>query len=82
MFKRPLSVSTRVAQDASIVTVVAVRGLYPACEGTQTSGLGILETLAGSMRVLEKSGYRLEARLRKAIIKEGQVMDEMIRDPR
>lgn len=39
---------------------------------------GVLEWNPGSMRVLEKAGYRLEARLRQAIIKEGQVMDEMI----
>ncbi len=39
---------------------------------------GVLEWNPGSMRVLEKAGYRFEARLRKAIIKEGQVMDEMI----
>ncbi len=39
---------------------------------------GVLEWNPASMRVLEKAGYQFEARLRKAIIKEGQVMDELI----
>ncbi len=39
---------------------------------------GVLEWNPASMRVLEKAGYQFEARLRKAIVKEGQVMDELI----
>ncbi len=39
---------------------------------------GVLEWNPASMRVLEKAGYRFEARLRKGIVKEGQVMDEFI----
>ena len=39
---------------------------------------GVLEWNPGSMRVLEKAGFRFEARLRNAIIKEGHIMDEMI----
>ena len=39
---------------------------------------GVLEWNPASMRVLEKAGYRFEARLRKAMIKEGVVMDEFI----
>ncbi len=39
---------------------------------------GVLESNPASSRVLEKAGYQLEARLRKAIIKEGRVMDELV----
>ncbi len=39
---------------------------------------GVLEWNPASMRVLEKAGYTFEARLRKAMIKEGVVMDEFI----
>ena len=37
--------------EVSTVTAVAVRGIYPVCEGTQDTGLGVLQTLAASMRV-------------------------------
>ncbi|WP_031527572.1 GNAT family N-acetyltransferase [Dyadobacter crusticola] len=37
---------------------------------------GVFESNAASMRVLEKAGYELEAVHRKAIIKNGQVLDE------
>jgi RimJ/RimL family protein N-acetyltransferase len=30
------------------------------------------------MRVLEKAGYQLEARLRKRVTKDGQTIDELI----
>lgn len=51
--------------------------------GVETFGLsriyaGVLEWNPASMRVLEKAGYQFEARLRKAIVKEGLVMDEFI----
>ena len=39
---------------------------------------GVLEWNPASMRVLEKAGYTFEARLRKAMVKEGVVMDEFI----
>jgi len=39
---------------------------------------GVLEWNRPSMRVLEKAGYRLEARLEKAVIKEDRVMDEFL----
>lgn len=39
---------------------------------------GVLEWNPSSMRVLEKAGFRFEARLRKAVTKEGVTMDELI----
>ena len=39
---------------------------------------GVLEWNPASARVLEKAGYKFEARLRKAMIKEGIVMDELV----
>ena len=39
---------------------------------------GVYEWNPGSMRVLEKAGYVREARLRKSIFKEGQIIDEII----
>ncbi|MGE0133103.1 MAG: GNAT family N-acetyltransferase [Blastocatellales bacterium] len=39
---------------------------------------GVLEWNPASMRVLEKAGYQFEGRLRKAIVKQNQVMDEFI----
>jgi RimJ/RimL family protein N-acetyltransferase len=30
------------------------------------------------MKVLEKSGYKLEGRLRKSVIKDGQILDQMV----
>lgn len=38
----------------------------------------VYEWNPASMRVLEKAGYRLEARLRKSITKDGATIDEMI----
>jgi RimJ/RimL family protein N-acetyltransferase len=38
----------------------------------------VFEWNPASMRVLEKAGYEFEARLRKSVIKEGQIIDEMI----
>ncbi len=32
----------------------------------------------GSCRVLEKAGYQLEGRMRKAVVKEGKVLDQLI----
>jgi [ribosomal protein S5]-alanine N-acetyltransferase len=39
---------------------------------------GVFESNPASMRVLEKAGYSFEARLRKAVTKEGRTMDEFI----
>ncbi|MEK6300067.1 MAG: GNAT family protein [Acidobacteriota bacterium] len=39
---------------------------------------GVFEWNPSSARVLEKAGYEFEARLRKAVIKEGQIGDELI----
>ena len=39
---------------------------------------GVFEWNPGSMRVLEKAGYQLEARLRKRVTKDGQTIDELI----
>ena len=39
---------------------------------------GVMEWNPASTRVLEKAGYKFEARLRKAMIKEGVVMDELV----
>ncbi len=39
---------------------------------------GVLEWNKPSMRVLEKAGYHLEARLHNAVIKEDRMMDEFI----
>ncbi|HVO74747.1 MAG TPA: GNAT family protein [Ignavibacteriaceae bacterium] len=38
----------------------------------------VFETNPASMRVLEKAGYKLEGRLRKSIIKDGQILDQLI----
>jgi RimJ/RimL family protein N-acetyltransferase len=39
---------------------------------------GVLEQNPASMRVLEKAGFTFEARLRKAVTKEGRTMDDFI----
>lgn len=39
---------------------------------------GVFEWNTASMRVLEKAGYTFEARLRKAVTKEGQTVDEVV----
>jgi RimJ/RimL family protein N-acetyltransferase len=39
---------------------------------------GVFEWNPASMRVLEKAGYQLEARLRKGITKDGQCLDELV----
>jgi RimJ/RimL family protein N-acetyltransferase len=38
----------------------------------------VFETNPASMRVLEKAGYKLEGRLRKSVIKDGQILDQMV----
>lgn len=58
----PLRVEAGYARDASTVTIVAVRGLYPVCEGTQSTGTGVLETLVGAMRALGSPIYNQGAR--------------------
>jgi [ribosomal protein S5]-alanine N-acetyltransferase len=39
---------------------------------------GVLEQNPASMRVLEKAGFTFEARMRKAVTKEGRTMDDFI----
>jgi RimJ/RimL family protein N-acetyltransferase len=39
---------------------------------------GVFEWNPASMRVLEKAGFKLEGRLRKAVTKDGQTIDELI----
>jgi hypothetical protein len=53
----PLHVERGHAADASTVTVVAVRGIYPVTEGVQTTGQGVLETLVASMRYVGSPIY-------------------------
>lgn len=48
----PLRVEFGYSPDASTVTLVAVRGIHPIAEGTQSTGVGILETIAGAMRAI------------------------------
>jgi RimJ/RimL family protein N-acetyltransferase len=38
----------------------------------------VFETNPASMKVLEKAGYKLEGRLRKSVIKDGQILDQMV----
>jgi hypothetical protein len=58
----PLHVQHGLPSDASMVTVVAVRGLYPMCEGTQEAGPGVLQTLAASMCVMGSPIYNQNPR--------------------
>jgi hypothetical protein len=58
----PLRVEAGYAAEASTVTVVACRGLYPICEGTQVTGIGTLQTIAASMRVIGSPIYNQAAR--------------------
>jgi hypothetical protein len=58
----PLRVEQGYPREKSTVTVVAMRGLYPICEGTQTTGLGTLETIAASMRAMGSPIYNQGAR--------------------
>ncbi len=58
----PLHVQHGLAKDASTVTVVAVRGVYPVCEGTQEAGIGVLQTLAAAMRVMGSPIYNQNPR--------------------
>ena len=53
----PLRTEFGYAPEATTVTVVAARGLYPISEGTQATGIGTLETIAGSMRVIGSPIY-------------------------
>jgi hypothetical protein len=59
---QPLRVEMGYPKEASIVKVTAMRGLYPICEGTQTTGTGTLETIAASMRAMGSPIYNQGAR--------------------
>jgi RimJ/RimL family protein N-acetyltransferase len=39
---------------------------------------GVFEWNRASMRVLEKAGYEFECRMRKSVIKDGEIIDELI----
>jgi RimJ/RimL family protein N-acetyltransferase len=39
---------------------------------------GVFEWNPGSVRVLEKAGYQFEGRMRKAVIKDGETIDQLI----
>lgn len=39
---------------------------------------GVFELNAGSIRVLEKAGYQLEGRLRRSVVKDGKVIDQLL----
>jgi len=39
---------------------------------------GVFEWNSASMRVLEKAGYEFECRMRKSVIKDGEIIDELI----
>jgi hypothetical protein len=58
----PLRVEMGYAKEESVVNVTAMRGLYPICEGTQTTGIGTLETIAASMRAMGSPIYNQGAR--------------------
>ena len=48
----PLREDFGYAADATTVSVLAVRGIYPITEGVQETGLGVLETISAAMRVM------------------------------
>lgn len=58
----PLRVESGHSPEVSTVTVAAVRGVYPVAEGTQTAGIGILQTIASAMRVIGSPIYSQGAR--------------------
>lgn len=58
----PLHVQHGLPKSTSAVTVIAVRGMYPICEGTQEAGIGVLETIAASMRVMGSPIYNQNPR--------------------
>ena len=58
----PLQVQHGFSKEISTVTVVAVRGVYPVCEGTQEAGIGVLQTVAASMRVMGSPIYNQNPR--------------------
>jgi RimJ/RimL family protein N-acetyltransferase len=39
---------------------------------------GVFEWNPASMRVLEKAGYEFECRMRKSVVKDGEIIDELI----
>lgn len=53
----PFRVSQGFSTDQSAVSVLAVRGLIGVTEGAQDNGLGVLETIAASMRMVGTPAY-------------------------
>lgn len=58
----PLHVESGFAPEASTVTVVAARGIHTMIESTQETGVGVLETLVGSMTAGGVSGFYYQLR--------------------
>ena len=58
----PLHVDMGLSPESSSVTISAVRGIHTLVEASQESGLGVLETMASSMRAGGISGYYYQAR--------------------
>ncbi len=58
----PLHVELGYPADASVVTVVASRGIHTLVESSQQTGVGVLETLAGSMTAGGISGFYYQLR--------------------
>lgn len=48
----PFRIDRGYASDLTIVSAVAVRGIYAVTEGVQETGTGVLETIAASMRAV------------------------------
>jgi hypothetical protein len=59
---QPLQVALGYPPEASIVVVVAARGIHTLVESTNETGEGVLETLVGSMTAGGISGYYFQAR--------------------
>ncbi|MBM4195148.1 MAG: hypothetical protein FJ202_12335 [Gemmatimonadetes bacterium] len=53
----PFRVDRGHGHDVTTVSAVATRGIYAVTEGTQETGVGVLETLAGAMRMIGAPVY-------------------------
>lgn len=54
---KPLRTHLGFAEDETVVTVLAVRGLHLITEATQETGRGVLETIAAAMRMMGNAIY-------------------------
>lgn len=48
----PFRLDRGYGRDVTTVSAVATRGIYPITEGTQETGVGVLETIAAAMRMI------------------------------